>query len=153
MHRQMPARHVGGEGGVNWSLNIFFLDNVFSPESLQYCQILLIFNHLTHFQPFSTLDDSLSMCWWLFCYMWCCSQKKTWAVTWRSQWLTLIRELSKARKKKARSMFILFCRWLTCFCVRTIRDLEWEAENDVERNSCQAMYPKIDDLSSIKFPN
>jgi hypothetical protein len=63
MHRQMPARHVGGEGGVDRSLNIFFLNNVFSPESLQYCQILLIFNHLTHFQPFSTLDDSFSMCW------------------------------------------------------------------------------------------
>jgi hypothetical protein len=37
--------------------------------------------------------------------------------------------------------------------VRKTRDLEWEAENDVERNSVRQTYKEIHDLSSIKFPN
>ena len=32
-------------------------------------------------------------------------------------------------------------------------DLEQEAKNDVERNSVRQTYLKINDLSSIKFPN
>jgi hypothetical protein len=32
-------------------------------------------------------------------------------------------------------------------------DLEWGAENNVERNSIRQTYLKIDDLSSIKSPN
>ena len=38
-------------------------------------------------------------------------------------------------------------------CVRKTWDLEWEAENDVKRNNVSQMYLKINDLSSIKFPN
>ena len=37
--------------------------------------------------------------------------------------------------------------------VRKMQDLEWEVENDVERNSVRQMYKEINDLSSIKFPN
>ena len=37
--------------------------------------------------------------------------------------------------------------------VRKTWDLEWEVENDVERNSVRQTYKEINDLSSIKFPN
>jgi len=37
--------------------------------------------------------------------------------------------------------------------VRKTWDLEWEAEYDIERNNLQQMHLKIDDLSSINFPN
>ena len=37
--------------------------------------------------------------------------------------------------------------------VRKTQNLEWEAENDIERNSVRQMYKEIHDLSSIKFPN
>jgi hypothetical protein len=37
--------------------------------------------------------------------------------------------------------------------VRKTWDLEWKAEYNIERNNLQQMHLKIDDLSSIKFPN
>jgi hypothetical protein len=37
--------------------------------------------------------------------------------------------------------------------VRKTWDLGWEAEYDIERNNLRQMHLKIDNLSSIKFPN
>jgi len=37
--------------------------------------------------------------------------------------------------------------------VRKTWDLEWEAEYNIEKNNLRQMHLKIDDLSSIKFPN
>ena len=44
--RTGKCRHamLGGGGGFDRSLNIIFLNDVFSSESLQKCQILLIFD-------------------------------------------------------------------------------------------------------------
>ena len=76
---------VGREGGFDRSLNIFFLNDVFSSESLQKCQILLIFDLR-----------------WLMKHVLAGLKKAE-----CSQQLTSIRELSMARKKKAGLMFIL----------------------------------------------